>query len=121
MELVKHVLGDFLDRALLGVYQYIGLPVKWLPRTQELADFIDRRGILQQRTMALATHSFPDELRRRPKADYQSMLRAEDRQGTGHRVELFGPAEAEELIGCPGGVRQRAEAIENRADAQPAA
>src|SRR6516164_8498324 len=49
------------------------------------------------------------------------MSRAENGQGTGHRVELFGPTEAEQLIGRAGGIRERAEGVEDRSHSQTAA
>ena len=39
------------------------------------------------------------------------MSRAENREGTGHRIKLFGSAEAEQLIRRARGIRERAEEL----------
>lgn len=54
-------------------------------------------------------------------ADDQSMSRAENSEGPGHRIQLLRPAEAEELVRRPRGVRKWAEAVEDGADAESAA
>lgn len=54
-------------------------------------------------------------------ADDQSMSRAENSEGPGHRIQLLRPAEAEKLVRGPRRVCERAEAIEDGADAESAA
>jgi hypothetical protein len=73
VKLMKHMMGNFLDRAHLCVYQDIGLFVSPFPVSQQFANLCHGISALQQRALTLVMHPIPYRLRRSPKTNDERM------------------------------------------------
>ena len=67
------LLRHFADGTQFSVQQHVGQFVERFARGKQVADFLLRVGIMEQGTVRLAFHAFPDFLRRRPQADDERM------------------------------------------------
>ena len=70
-KLDDNLLCDFAGGAEVAVQEYVGLLVKLFTRREQGADFSERIGIVQQRTMGLFADALVNPFRRRPQADDQ--------------------------------------------------
>ena len=70
-ERVDDMLHDFLHRPQFGAHEHIGVAVKGFAFGQQLTDFRERVGCLEQGTVRLMVDPLPNGLRRRPKANDQ--------------------------------------------------
>lgn len=63
MKLMDDLSGDFLDGPLLGVYEHIGLAIKWLANGKQGADFLQRLRLVQQRAMVVMMDTLENRVR----------------------------------------------------------